>query len=135
MDDREIIFENQFVTIWYHNKKQIYHHEFKRFAFGKDFQEVLTTGLDTFKKKGSKKWLSDDRKNPIMTSEDMTWSTTEWRPRLFKTGLKYWAVVLPERVAGQLAMKRVVDVYKKAGVIVEVFEDPDKAIEWLDSQP
>ncbi|NLD92270.1 MAG: hypothetical protein GX639_06325 [Fibrobacter sp.] len=46
---------------------------------------------------------------------------------------KYWAVVLPEKVVGQMNMKRFSDDYSKAGITAKLFSDPDEALKWVES--
>lgn len=46
---------------------------------------------------------------------------------------KYWAVVLPEKVVGQMNMKRVSDDYSKAGITAKRSSDPDEALKWVES--
>jgi hypothetical protein len=82
----------------------------------------------------AQKWLSDDRKNSVITEEDKKWTATEWRPKVIQAGWKYWAIVLPEKIVGQMSMKRIIEEYAKTGVTVSIFDDPEKALLWLESQ-
>jgi hypothetical protein len=131
--DKEIIFENEFLTIWYYNSKKIIHHQFHQFTHGKTFRDGLTEGAATFENKGADKWLSDDRKNPVMKQDDMQWTATVWRPRVINAGLKYRAIVLPESTVGQMAMNKIIKEYTGLGVTIQAFSDPDKALKWLES--
>ena len=78
--------------------------------------------------------LRYDRKNTVISEEDMQWTATEWRPRVIKGGWKFWALVLPEKAIGQLNMKRITKQYADTGVTVQLFNDPDEAMKWLESQ-
>jgi hypothetical protein len=131
--DKEVIFENDSITIWFHNSKKIVHHQFHQFTHGKEFQEGLIKEAKLLEKKEAIKILSDDRKNPIMKQEDMKWTAATLRPLYLKAGCKYWAIVLPEQVAGQMAMKKIIKEYADLGVAIEIFDDPDKALKWLES--
>jgi hypothetical protein len=131
---KEVILDNQFVTVWYHNDTKIVHQKFHKFIHGEEFRAGLNQGLEAFKKYGASKWLSDDRENPVLKKEDMEWSASTWRPAVIKAGLKYWAIVMPEMVEGQMIMKKIVTEYANTGVTVEVFTDSDNALKWLESQ-
>jgi hypothetical protein len=132
--DKEVVLDNEHITIWYHRDKKIVHHQFHKFTYGKDLQEGLSQGAAILEKNGARKWLSDDRKNTVIGKEDMEWTATVWRPRVIKAGWKYWALVLPEKTIGQMVMKRIIKEYADTGVTVKLFTDPDEAMKWLEAQ-
>jgi hypothetical protein len=132
--DKEVVLENEFITIWYHRDKKVVHHQFHKFTCGKDLHDALSEGVAILEKNGARKWLSDDRKNTVIGKEDMEWTATVWRPRVIKAGWKYWALVLPEKIVGQMVMKRIVKEYADTGVTVELFSDPEEAMKWLEAQ-
>jgi hypothetical protein len=78
--------------------------------------------------------LSDDRNNSALAQNDVAWSKTDWFPRVMKAGWKYWALVQPEKVIGQMNMDRIVKDYSEKGLTVKIFSDPDEAMKWLESQ-
>jgi len=132
--EKEVVLDNEFVTIWYHHDKKVVHHQFHKFTCAKDLQDALSQGAAILEKNGARKWLSDDRKNTVIGKEDMEWTATVWRPRVIKAGWKYWALVLPEKIVGQMVMKRIVKEYADTGVTVKLFSDPDEAMKWLETQ-
>ncbi len=90
-------------------------------------------GLEIFRKTGAQKWLSDDQKNNAMTQEDEDFANKEWLPHVIKAGWKYWALIMPNKVVGQMTRKRLIDVFAKMGVTVKIFESPEEALKWLGS--
>ena len=85
--------------------------------------------------KKATKWLSDDRYNSALPKEDFEWSTTVWRPRAIAAGWRYWALVLPEKVTGQMSLKKILDgFYGDSPVTYSLFSDPADAIKWLKAQ-
>ena len=80
------------------------------------------------------KWLSDDRALPVLRREDMDWAHNEWFPRMVEAGWKFWAIVQPEKVIGQMNIERVVREYLAAGITAKYFSDPDDAMKWLENQ-
>jgi len=62
--EKEVVLDNEFITIWYHHDKKIVHHQFHKFTCGKDLQDGLSEGATILEKNGARKWLSDDRKIP-----------------------------------------------------------------------
>ena len=128
------IIDNEFVTLWYHPDTKIVHHQFHQFLHGDPFRETLNTGTELLKKYGAQKWLSDNRKNTALSKEDTDWGKTDWFPRTVKAGWKFWAIVQPEQVLGQMNMKRLAKTYSEQGVTTEFFSDPDEAMAWLEKQ-
>ena len=131
---RETIIDTDYATLWYHPESKIVHHKWKRFIYGEEFHNVLNKGVEIFKEHGATKWLSDDRENSAIPTEDVDWAKNDWFPRVFAAGWKYWALVMPEKVVGQLNMKRFVEPYSEMGLTVQVFKDPEEAQKWLEAQ-
>jgi hypothetical protein len=128
------LIDTDYVTLWHDPVKKIVHHQFHKYIYGQQFRNVLEKGLEVFKEKGVQKWLSDDRNNSALPTEDGDWAQNNWVPRMIAAGWKYWAIVLPEKVIGQMNMQHFIEENTKLGVTVQVFSDPDKARTWLESQ-
>lgn len=131
---REIVLDNEHVTVWYLPEYRIVHHQFHGFICGAPFRNALEAGTAVLKKHGAQKWLSDDRANSALPLEDSTWGKTVWFPLTRDAGWKFWAVVQPSNVMGQMNMKRFARECSKQGVTVKVFDDPDDALLWLKEQ-
>ena len=128
------ILDNEYVTLWYHPDKQIIHHQFHKFLYGQAFRDAMNAGTEAMKKYGVHKWLSDDRKNSALPKNDLEWGRTEWFPRTVLSGWKYWAIVLPENIFGQMNMEREAKVNSEKGIITKKFSDLDEAMAWLEKQ-
>ena len=131
---KTILIDTDYVTLWYHPEKKIVHHQFHRYIYGQEFRNVLETGLKVFKEKGAHKWLSDDRNNSALPTEDTNWAQSNWAPRVIAAGWKYWAIVLPQKVIGQMNMQRFIEDNAGLGLTMQAFTDPDEALKWLESQ-
>jgi hypothetical protein len=123
------------ISMWYYPESKILHHQIHRFFYGKPFRDAMNKGIEVFQKYGAHKWLSDDRAETALTPEDLEWGDKEWFPRVAKLGWKYWALVMPEKVVGQLSLKKLVDRYSAKGVATRVFSSIDEAKKWLESCP
>lgn len=131
---KQMIVDNEYATLWYYPEAKIVHHQIKKYVFGEPLHNLLNKGTDQIKKCGAHKWLSDDRNNGALTAQDAEWTSKVWLPNTAKAGWKYWAIVQPEKLIGQLNMKRHAKVTSDAGVVVKVFNNPDDAMKWLESQ-
>ena len=128
------IFDTDQITVWYHTDKKIIHHMMHKYTHGQVFRDALMAGLEAMKKYRAQKWLSDDRNNPALGSEDTEWNKANWMPKAVEAGWKYWAIVQPKEFAAKYTLGTVVPDLTGRGIIVRMFNDPEKAMEWLESQ-
>ena len=128
------IVDNEFATLIVHPGKKIVHHRIKKFIFGEAFQNVMTKGADLFIQYKCTKWLSDERENAALRQEDIRWGQKFWEKRILDAGWKHWALVMPKKTVGQIALKEIIDRNKAMGVAVEIFNNPTQAMEWLEKQ-
>jgi hypothetical protein len=127
------ILDSEYATLWYYPEPKIVRHVFHKFIYGEEFRTVLNKGAEIFHQYGAKKWLSDDRNNSALPTADTEWAMTDWFPRVFAFGWKYWAIVMPDKVVGQFNMNRFMKRYIDEGLSIQVFDDPDEAMKWLES--
>ena len=69
-----------------------------------------------------------------LKAEDATWALEDWAPRVIAAGWRFWGVVMPEKVLGQMNMKRWIATYEEKGVTVSAFAEPLSAMSWLEQQ-
>jgi hypothetical protein len=127
------IMNDENVSMWYYPESKILHHQMHKFLCGTPFRNALTKGVDTFEKYGAMKWLSDDRATPALSKEDLEWGDKVWFPRVAKLGWKYWAIVMPKQVIGQVTLKKLADSYIQRGVNTRLFSSVEEAKQWLES--
>ena len=128
------VLDNEFITLWYHPESKIIHHKFHKYIFGEAFREGLNTGWEVMKKYGAQKWLSDDRNNPVLDSADTEWNMAHWLPQVIEAGWKYWAIVQPEEFAAKYGLDALTKELADRGITVRIFNDPEKAMKWLENQ-
>jgi hypothetical protein len=126
--------DNEYGTMWYYPEDKIVHHQYKKFMSGDVFHNFLLKGTEAMKKFGLTKWLSDDRENPVLTTEDIKWGETNWFPQTLQAGWKYWAIVQPKAAIAKMNTDKIVEQYGKAGIVAKYFTDPDEAYRWLVDQ-
>lgn len=126
------ILDTEAVGLWYHPKGKIVHHEFRRFVYGQELRNALLKGAELFTHYGACKWLSDDRRNGPVRPADEQWALNEWFPKVKAAGWKYWAVVMPDKVMGQMNMKRWIATYARQEIQAQAFTTPLEALAWLE---
>lgn len=129
--EAQVIIEDGDAVLIYHPKPKIVHHELRGVVQGARFRALLEKGVELFKQHGACKWLSDDRGNGPLTPEDADWAANVWSPQVIAAGWKYWAVVMPKKMIGQMDMTGWIKRYAEKGVTVSAFTDPDAALRWL----
>jgi hypothetical protein len=127
--------DNELVTVHCDLEAGIVHHVMHRFVVSAMFRQALETGLALMQAHGASKWLSDDRRNGAISSDDAQWAREDWRPRAIAAGFRTWAMVLPEGVVGLMRTRRIVENARGSGLTVETFGDADAALRWLERQP
>lgn len=130
-----VVEDNEYATLWYYPDKKIVHHKFKKFIHGEVFHEFLLKGTVVMKENQATKWLSDDRLNPVLRQDDITWGDKNWFPQTLEAGWKYWAIVQPKSMIATLNMKKLAQVYEKMGLTAQFFIAPEEAMSWLESMP
>jgi hypothetical protein len=126
------IIDDANISMWYYPDTKILHHQIHRFFCGKPFRDAMDKGVEIFRKYGAQKWLSDDRGIPALSKEDLEWGHMDWFRRVLKSGWKYWAMVMPEKVVGQITIKKLIADYSAQGVTTRVFSSVDEAKQWLE---
>lgn len=129
----QTIISNDSATLKVYPEKHIIHHEFHIFMFGENFRNFLTKAADIFIEYKCTKWLSDDRGNSALRQDDLDWAQNVWEPRVLDANWQAWAIVLPEKIIGQMSIKKIADRYKSMGVKVNLFSDPTQAMIWLEN--
>jgi hypothetical protein len=126
------VFENECATMVYYPDVKIVHNTFRGRPTGSLFRDALNAGVETMKKYGATKWLSDDRENEAAFSpEDDEWANKDWFPRMVEVGWNTWAMVVPQKMEARFNVKEIIDTIFAEGVKIMVFTDLDEALEWL----
>ena len=129
-----LVYEDQWIKVRYNEEDEYVYHTFLQPIGGKPFQNGLNIGLDTLATKKAIKWLSDDRLNAEFEQADIEFAVADWGPRARKVGWKFWALVVPESVAGRASMQAIVETFFNMGVRVRIFTKVEDAQRWLVAQ-
>jgi len=128
------IVETEYITLQYLADKGIIYHVIHQPIPDEPLKAALNAGTDALKQYGAVKWLSDDRKNGLLSNEFLDWSLNGWCPRTISTtGWKYWANVVPVEAAAAGSLIPVIEILQNMGLRMMVFTDVAEATEWLDS--
>ena len=122
------------MSVTYDERLLAVRHVMHGHVYGTGLREGMNEGLALMAQHRAVRWLSDDRLNGPLSGEDMSWLRDDWEPRAVRSGWKFWALVRPAGVLGQMNMRRNVDRVAKKGVVARVFDDLAEAEGWLAQQ-
>lgn len=132
------VVDNDYLTLWYHPDKKIIHHKVKPLSppFTQRYRELfrigLLAGVDLMRDHNARKWLSDDRDSLPLPTQDVEWGERIWAPKAIITGWRYWAMVVPKDLVGQISSSNIITKFSGMGIVVKIHGAVDDAIEWLD---
>lgn len=132
--EKEIICDNEFCLMWCIPQKRLIQHQWRKFCYGEEFKSIMTAGAETFRKYKCIKWMSDNRNFSAMHPDDMAWGLAHWAPKMLKVGWKFHAMVLPEKVVGQISSKSMLSWFEERGIRTRIFSDPEEASAWLEEK-
>jgi len=129
-----IIHESPNSQLEWLEKGSILRKTFRGFVLGEELRTTFQTGYEKVKSEKGCKWLSDNRFLDVYTQEDIEWINTIWLTNMIDLGWKYWAILEPEELIGQLTMEEFKDFYAEKGILLKVFHSMQEAEEWLENQ-
>ncbi len=131
----EIISKTPKYTIKYYPDFQIIHHHVVERLNGNEMYQLLTACIQTLRTKKANKWLSEDPPHMAYTKEMLEEGTLKWLSDALEAGWKYWAIIKPKNMIGQLNFELMMKMYSEKGIESRAFDDIDSAIEWLKNLP
>lgn len=130
------IFTSDSATVSWNEKAKAVHVEFNTYVHSDELREICDRAMDLQQEKGAQRMISDNRKLTVISQEDQTWISTVHNQRIQDSGIKFVAIVLPEKAIGKLSMKRVVAssvAFDDIQTVFESFDSVEGAEEWLNS--
>lgn len=78
--------------------------------------------------------LTDTREQDTVEAEDLDWLQSEWMPKAKAIGVRFIAMMVSDNVFGQYAVEDFAENAPQNEIQVLMFNDWDKAKEWLKEQ-
>ena len=105
--------------------------QWKGKATSSEYQNAFNTLLDLQEEKTIIRYISDIRKQSIISPDDRKWFETEALPRAIKQGLKAAAVVFDGNAFKKYYINVILKATNRFGLPMKVFNDVDEAKAWL----
>ncbi|HEX3050854.1 MAG TPA: hypothetical protein VHP83_09390 [Aggregatilineaceae bacterium] len=132
---RIFIVDNDYITVEYLADHRIIQHTIHKPVGGHILRDALNAGTAALEQYGACKWLSDDRKNGPLSTEEADWGFNDWNARTMNAGWKYWALVVPPALEAAGSLIPTIEDLHERGLRVMTFTDLESALNWLDNMP
>jgi hypothetical protein len=105
--------------------------EWKGFAFGKEFETIMLGGIDLMAQHKGSKLLMDARSGSAIKQEDQDWIKDVFVDHAYGAGLRYFAMVLPEKTVAKMSLSRTAASIGGYPYELVDFAGMDEAVRWL----
>ncbi|MFC3799150.1 hypothetical protein [Cohnella sp. GCM10012308] len=105
--------------------------EWKGFAYGEEFQTILTKGADLLKLRYGSKVLMDTREGSAIKAEDKAWIGEFFIRRAYESGLRHLAMLEPHSLIAKMSVSRTVEGLGTLPYRQESFGNREEAVAWL----
>lgn len=105
--------------------------EWNGFSHGEGLQAVLMQGAELLRQKQSGKVLMDIRQGSVIKEEDKAWMADFYVEHVYKSGLRYLAMIEPNSIVAKLSVNRAVNVQGQLPYQQRSFSGLDEAVRWL----
>lgn len=105
--------------------------EWNGFSHGEGLQAVLMQGAELLRQKQSGKVLMDIRQGSVIKEEDKAWMADFYVEHVYKSGLRYLAMIEPDSIVAKLSVNRAVNVQVQLPYQQRSFSGLDEAVRWL----
>ena len=107
---------------------------FRGFLTTQEFIAIAEQGHTLRLQYNSNKQLNDIEDMAVLTQDIQKYLKDIWFPKAVKTGLKYFAFVIPKNALGMMSMKGANTEADKTGIDIKYFDSLSEAKKWLISK-
>ncbi|WP_138754845.1 hypothetical protein [Paenibacillus sinopodophylli] len=104
--------------------------EWKRFATRDKYQVPLNKSLELLIAKKSSKAIANTLKFSAITGADQQWFSDVWFPKAEEAGLKYLALITPEKAVARSILKKL-DSTLTGSYATKSFDSLEESVDWL----
>ncbi len=130
---KKIILDTDYAEISYDAELKLGRIEWKKKTTTEEYQYAFITLLEYAKNHPSDNFLSDIRKQSVVSPENRKWFESEMLPRAIEAGLKRAAVVFDGNVFKKYYINMIIQVTNKFGLPMKVFNSEEEALVWFKS--
>lgn len=125
-----VVYQTSTVTVAIEEKTKVMTQKWNGFSSSEVFREAIDKSLEAVKKNGVKAILNDTLDQAVVKPDDSQYAASVM-PKLFMSGLKAMAIVLPKSVFTQMSIKKFQEDTK--GANIKLFTSNTDAKEWIEN--
>lgn len=125
-----VVYQASNATFVYESDTEILTQNWEGFSTSQEFKEAIDKTVDFVKNNPVKGILSNTQDQGVVKKEDTEYAASVM-PKLFMSGLKGMAFVLPKDIFSKLSVKKFEDDTK--GANIKMFDRTNEAAAWLNS--
>ena len=126
-----IILDAPYALVTLDEEKKLGRVTWKGKSTSEEYKNIFTVMLDIQIKYGITRYMSDIRKQAVISPEDRKWFETVALPRAVEQGLQAAAVVFDGNVFKKYYINVILGATNKFGLPLKVFNDDFEAEQWL----
>lgn len=130
---KEIIKDTDFAEISYDRELVLGKIEWKRKTTTEEYQFAFEILLEFARKNPADNFLSDIRRQSVVSPENRKWFETEMLPKAIDVGLKRAAVIFDGNVFKKYYINMIIKVTNKFKLPMKVFSSEEDALNWFRS--
>lgn len=130
---KKIILDTKFAEISYDSELKLGKIKWKAKASTEEYQFAFITLLEHAEKHSADNFLSDIRKQSVVSPENRKWFEDVMLPRAIEAGLKRAGVVFDGNVFKKYYINMILQVTNKFGLPMKAFNSEEEAISWFKS--
>lgn len=127
----KVILDADYAKVSYFSDLKLGKIEWKRKTSSEEYQYAFITLLDYAKNHPADNFLSDIRKQSVVSPENRRWFETEMLPAAIDAGLKRAGVIFDGNVFKKYYINMIIKVSNKFGMPLKMFNTEEEAIEWF----
>lgn len=131
---KQIIYDEDCAVIFYEPELSLLTQAWKREINSDEYRRVFITSYITVKEHKIRRFISDISKEGFIDPKDRIWLENEIIPKAFQAGLKFSAIVLDQKRYKNYYSKKIMDTSENVGMQFGLFNDYQKARDWIISQ-
>lgn len=128
---KKIILDTDFAEISYNSELKLGKIEWKAKTSTEEYQYAFITLLEYTKNHPADNFLSDIRKQNVVSPENRKWFETEMLPKAIEGGLKRAGVVFEGNAFKKHYINMIIRIANKFGLPIKAFSSEEEAIFWF----
>jgi len=130
---KKIVQDTDYVEISHDPELKLGKIEWKRKTSTEEYQYAFISLLGYAKNNPTENFLSDIRRQTVVSPENRIWFEKEMLPKAIKAGLKRAGVVFDGNVFKKYYINMIIKVTNKFGLPMKIFNSEEDALNWFSS--